>query len=324
MAIKTVREAVNLGIRESMLAHDNVMLMGCDVGLRGNPFAITKGLLNEFGPRRVYDTPIAEAGFTGLAIGAAIAGCRPIVEILYNDWITLPMDQIVNTAAKSRYMFGGEVDVPLVVRTPFGLGGGTAAQHNQCWEAWFYHVPGLKVLAPAAPEDVKGLLMSAVEDDNPVIIFEHKRMYQVKGEIPDGDYRTPIGKAKIIREGSDCTIVTYSNMCYKAMDAAEELAKEGIDVEVVDLRSLLPLDWDTVMNSIAKTNRLVVAHEAGIRGGIGGDIVARVCELGFDLLDAPPARVGGPMVPCPYNSGLEAAVMVGQEQIIEAVHSTLE
>jgi len=319
-----LREAITRAMREELTRDENVFIMGCDVGLRGNPFGITKGLMKEFGEKRVIDTPISEAGFTGLAVGAAIVGMRPLVEILYDDWITLPMDNIVNTAAKTHFMFGGQAKVPIVIRVPFGVGGGVAAQHSQNNEMWFTHVPGLKVICPSNPYDMLGMLKSAIRDDNPVICFEHKRCYSLKGEVPEEEYLVPIGKANVVREGTDCTIVTYSNMVYLAKDAAEELAKEGINVEVIDLRSLLPLDYDTVMASVAKTNRVVVLTEAPLRGSIAGEIVGEICARGFDLLDAPPVRVGSKNAPVAYNAALEALCTPKKADVIAAVKKTLE
>lgn len=315
----TVRQALNDAIREEMEIDPTVIIMGCDIAVRGGPFGVTLGLLDQFGPKRVKDTPISEPGFTGAGVGAAATGLRPIVEILYSDWLTLCTDQIVNMAAKMRYMFGGKVNMPLVIRAPFGAGGGVAAQHSQSFEAWFNHIPGLKVVAPITPYDVKGMLKAAIRDDNPVMFFEHKRSYQMKGEVPEGDYIVPFGKAAIRREGSDVTIVSYSMMSIRAQNAAEELAKQGISCEVIDLRSILPLDYETVMNSIAKTNRVVVCQEANLRGGLAGDIVAEIIDRGFDLLDAPPVRVGAPNVPMPYNSGLEAICIPNEENIKAAV-----
>ena len=320
---QTVLAALNDAMREELRRDKTVMIMGCDVGLRGNPFGVTKGLMEEFGEKRVRDTPISEPAFTGAGIGAAAMGLRPIVEILYSDWITLPMDQIVNMAAKMRYMFGGRIEMPLVIRAPFGAGGGNAAQHSQSFEAWFNHVPGLKVAAPIEPADVKGLLKTAVRDNNPVIFFEHKRGYQLTGEVPAGEHLVPFGKAAVRREGSDVTIVTYSLMARHAMEAAKELAKEGIECEVIDLRSLLPLDYETVIASLEKTNRIVVAHEAHLRGGLGSDIVAEIVDRGFDLLDGPPVRVGSLNVPMPYNLGLEKAVVPGPQRIIDGVRKAL-
>ncbi|MFZ5974065.1 MAG: alpha-ketoacid dehydrogenase subunit beta, partial [Bacillota bacterium] len=240
------------------------------------------------------------------------------------DWITLPMDQIVNTAAKTSFMFGGQAKVPVVIRSPFGVGGGVAAQHSQNHEAWFIGVPGLKVCAPSTPYDVKGLLKSAIRDDNPVIFFEHKRCYQIRGEVPDGDYTVPIGKAAVRREGKDVTIVTYSYMTYVSEEAANELEKEGISVEIVDLRTLLPMDMDTVMESIAKTNRVIAVTEACERGSVTGEIIAEICKRGFDLLDAPPLRVGSLNVPIAYNRTLEALCPPNKDTIIAAVRKVLE
>ncbi|KPJ88239.1 MAG: pyruvate dehydrogenase [Spirochaetes bacterium DG_61] len=311
-------------MREEMRRDETVIVLGCDVAIRGNPFGVTRGLLQEFGEKRVIDTPISEAAFTGTGIGAAAMGLRPIVEILYSDWITLPMDQIVNIAAKIRYMFGGKINMPLVIRAPFGCSGGVAAQHSQSLEAWFYHIPGLKVVTPLTPYDVKGMLKTAVRDDNPVIFFEHKKSYTMKGEVPEEDYTVPFGKAALRREGSDVTIVTYSHMTLKSLNVAEELEKEGIKCEVVELRSLLPLDYDTMMKSIGKTNRVVVAQEAHLRGGVASDIVAEICERGFDLLDAPPVRVGALNIPVPFNKKLESMVIPDENRIKQAVYKVLE
>ena len=320
----TVRESLNEAIRKEMERDETVILMGCDVAIRGNPFGVTKGLLQVFGPKRVIDTPISEAGFTGLGIGAAAMGLKPIVEILYSDWITLAMDQIVNMAAKMRYMFGGNIEMPLVIRAPFGAGGGNAAQHSQSFEAWFNHIPGLKVVTPITPYDVKGMLTTAIRDKNPVIFFEHKRAYQMKGEVPEEQYEVPFGDAVIRREGKDVTVISYSMMSLKAMEAAEELEKDGIDCEVIDLRSILPLDYEKVMRSLSKTNRIVVVQEANLRGGLASDIVAEIIDRGFDLLDAPPVRVGGLNVPMPYNMGLENYVIPSKDSIKEGVYKALQ
>lgn len=324
MSVINVRQALNDAIREEMERDESVIIMGCDVALRGGPFGVTLGLLDQFGEKRVRDTPISEPAFTGAGVGAAATGLRPIVEILYSDWLTLCTDQLVNMAAKMRYMFGGKVNMPLVIRAPFGAGGGVAAQHSQSFEAWFNHIPGLKVVAPITPYDVKGMLKQAIRDDNPVMFFEHKRSYQIKGEVPDNeDYTVPFGKAVIRREGTDVSIISYSMMSIRAQNAAEELAEQGISCEVIDLRSILPLDYETVMNSIAKTNRVVVCQEANLRGGLASDIVAEIIDRGFDLLDAPPVRVGAPNVPMPYNSGLEKICIPSEENIKEAVLKVL-
>jgi pyruvate dehydrogenase E1 component beta subunit len=299
------------------------MVIGCDVGYRGNPFGVTKDLIHEFGEKRLRDAPISEASFTGMGIGAAAMGLRPVVEILYADWITLAMDQIVNMAAKIRYMFGGRINVPMVIRAPFGAGGGSAAQHSQSFEAWFNHVPGLKVAAPIVPYDVKGMLKTAIRDNNPVLFFEHKRSYALEGEVPEEEYTVPLGKAVVRRQGEHVTVVAYSMVALKAQNAAEDLAGEGIDCEVIDLRSLVPLDYDTVLASLGKTNRIVVVQEANLRGGLSSDIVAEVIDRGFDLLDAPPVRVGGLNVPMPYNKGLESLVVPGEDRIKEAIRKAL-
>lgn len=324
MSIITVREALHDGMQEEMRRDPAVIVMGCDVAIRGNPFGVTRGLLQEFRPERVIDTPISEAAFTGMGVGAAATGLRPIVEILYSDWITLATDQIVNMAAKMRYMFGGRVNMPLVVRAPFGAGGGNAAQHSQSFENWFNHIPGLKVCAPVTPRDVKGMLKAAVRDDNPVIFFEHKRSYQMKGEVPEDDYVVPLGKAAVRREGNDVTIVSYSMMALKAEEAAQRLEREGISCEVIDLRSILPCDYDTVMASIEKTHRVVVVQEANLRGGFASDVIAEIIDRGFYMLDAQPVRVGGLNVPMPYNIGLEEHVIPGTEQIVAAVRRVME
>jgi len=327
MAIITVRQALNDAFKEEMKIDPTIIIMGCDIGVRGGPFGITLDLMKLYGKDRVIDTPISEPAFVGAGVGAAATGLRPVVEVLYSDWITLGMDQLVNMAAKMRYMFGGKVNIPLVVRAPFGMGGGIAAQHSQSFEAWFNHVPGFKVVAPIEPHDVKGMMKTALRDNNPVIFFEHKRSYGIKGEVPDGaeseSYTVPFGKAAIRREGTDVTIVAYSMMAIRAKLAAAELEKEGISCEVIDLISLLPLDYETVMNSIAKTNRVVVCQEANLRGGMAGDIVAEIIDRGFDLLDAPPVRVGGLNVPTPYNKGLEDLCIPDEKKIKDAVCAVL-
>lgn len=327
MAVITVRQALNDAFKEEMKIDPTIVLLGCDIGVRGGPFGITLDLMNLYGKDRVIDTPISEPAFVGACVGAAATGLRPVAEVLYSDWITLCMDQLVNMAAKMRYMFGGKVNMPLVVRAPFGIGGGLAAQHSQSFESWFNHVPGFKVVAPIEPYDVKGMMKTALRDDNPVIFFEHKRSYGLKGEVPDGaageEYTVPFGKAAVRRQGSDVTIVAYSMMAVRAKEAAKELEKEGISCEVIDLISLLPLDYETVMASVAKTGRVVVCQEANLRGGLSGDIVSEIIDRGFDLLDAPPVRVGGLNVPTPYNKGLEAHCIPGERHIIDAVRKVL-
>ena len=324
MSRKTVREALNAALDEEMRRDERVIIMGCDVGLKGNPFGVTLGLAAKYGLERVIDTPISEPAFTGMGVGAAATGMRPVVEIMFCDWVTLASDQIINMAAKMRYMFGGKVEMPLVIRDPIGAGGGQAAQHSQSLEAWFNHIPGLKILAPYYPADCKGLLKAAIRDNNPVLFFENKRCYSVKDEVPDEeDWLVPIGKARVIREGAQVTLVTYSSMVKVCLDAAQELAEEGISCEVIDLRTLLPLDYETVINSLAKTGRIAVVHEAATRGGMGSDIIAELCERAFDLLDAPPVRVGALNVPLPYNETMEAAVLPDKGRVKEAVFRLL-
>jgi pyruvate/2-oxoglutarate/acetoin dehydrogenase E1 component len=321
----TVKQAINEALFEEMERDERVIIVGCDVGRRGNPFRVTWGLWQKYGDNRVIDTPLSEEGFTGMALGAAATGMRPIVEILYTDWITLAMDQIVNQIAKSRYMFGGKLRVPLVIRAPVGVGGGAAAQHSQSFESWFCHVPGLKVVMPSTPYDVKGLLKAAIRDDNPVIFLEHKRSYEIEGEVPEEEYVLPLGVADVKREGKDVTIVAVSLTVHHALTAAERLAQEeGIECEVVDPRTLAPMDWNTLLASLKKTNHLVVVHEASRTCGIGAELLAELVERGFDYLDGRPIRVAGLDVPVPYNRGLERLVVPDPQRIIDAVHRALD
>lgn len=322
--ILTYREAIREGMSIRMREDPRVILFGEDTGAYGGSFGITLGMYDEFGGDRVRDTPISESAIIGCAVGSAATGMRPIAELVFCDFLTVAMDQIANQAAKMRYMFGGKVEMPLVIRVPIGAGGGQAAQHSQSLESWFNHVPGLKVVAPYTPADCKGLLKASIRDNNPVIFLENKRTYAVRGEIPDEeDYLVEIGKAAVAREGSDVTLVTYSSMVKTCLNAAEKLAKEGVFCEVVDLRTLVPLDYETVLASIAKTNRVVVVHEASKRGGIGSDIVAEINERAFDLLDAPPIRVGALNIPIPYSAILESAVLPDEDNVIEAVRKTM-
>ena len=323
--VLTVKKALNEAMYEEMQRDETVIIVGCDVGVRGNPFGVTKGLFETFGPERVRDTPISEAGFVGMCLGAAATGLRPIVEVLYSDWITIAMDQIVNQVAKIRYMFGGTIEVPLVIRAPVGAAGGAAAQHSQSFESWFSHVPGLQVVMPITPWDVKGLLKTSIRSNNPIIFFEHKRGYEIEGKVPDEDYTIPLGKADIKREGKDVTIVAVSIMVYRALAAAEELSREGIECEVIDPRTIYPMDYDTILASLEKTNRLIVTHESNRRSGIGGEIVSQVVERGgFELLDSAPAIVAGVDVPMPYNRALETLVIPNEQKIKDAVYRTMD
>jgi pyruvate dehydrogenase E1 component beta subunit len=321
----TIKQAINETLFEEMGRDEDVFLMGCDVGRRGNPFGVTTGLWEKFGDQRVIDTPISEAGFTGMALGAAATGARPIVEILYSDWITIAMDQIVNNIAKARYMFGGKLTVPVVIRAPVGVGGGAAAQHSQSFESWFCHVPGLRVVMPITPYDVKGLLKTAIRSDTPVIFFEHKRSYEIKGEVPEEDYTIPFGKADVKREGSDVTIVAVSLMVHHALAAAERLSQDhGIECEVIDPRTLAPMDWETMLASLEKTEHLVVVGEPTRTCGVGAEILAELVERGFYYLDGLPVRIGGLDVPVPYNRGLEQLVVPDQQTIYDGVLRALD
>ena len=320
----TYREAVREAIREEMNRDPNVYMMGEDIGVYGGAFGVSRGLLEEFGPERIRDTPISEAAIVGAAAGSAVTGMRPIAELQFSDFITIGMDQLVNQAAKMRYMFGGKAKVPMVVRTPSGGGTGAAAQHSQSLEAWVAHVPGLKVVQPATAYDVKGLLKAAVRDDNPVVFYEHKLLYNTKGRVPEEDYVIPLGQADVKREGRDVTVVATAMMVHKALKAAETLEREGISVEVVDPRTLVPLDKETIVQSVIKTGRCVVVHEAVKRGGYGGEIVSTIVESeAFDYLDAPIQRVAGREVPMPFSTHLEQYVIPSEENIVAAIRDVM-
>ncbi|ALA17906.1 MULTISPECIES: alpha-ketoacid dehydrogenase subunit beta [unclassified Chelatococcus] len=315
----TYAEAIREALAIAMEADERVFLFGEDVGVYGGAFGVSGDLVHRFGTERVIDTPISELGIAGAAVGAAITGMKPVLEIQFSDFVTLAMEQIVNQAAKIRFMFGGKAKVPMVVRLPGGSGTGAAAQHSQSLEAWFAHVPGLKVIQPSSPHDAKGMLLSAIDDPNPVLIFEHKLLYKTKGHVPEGDYRVPIGKAAVRREGRDLTIVGSSIMVVRAAAAAEKLAEEGIDAEVIDLRSLRPIDFDTIAASVRKTHRLMVVYEGVKTMGIGAEISAMIAESDvFDFLDAPIVRLGGAEVPLPYNPVLEKAAVPQEDDILTA------
>jgi pyruvate dehydrogenase E1 component beta subunit len=311
---EALRDAMGIALERDA----RVILMGEDIGVYGGAFGVTGDLVERFGPERVMDTPISELGGAGVAVGAALTGLRPIFEFQFSDFATLAMEQIVNQAAKLRYMLGGEASVPLVMRMPAGSGTGAAAQHSQSLEAWFGHVPGLKVVQPATPADAKGLLLAALEDPDPVIVFEHKILYKMKGLVPEGYYTTPIGEAAVRREGTDLTIVASAIMVHRALEAAEVLAAEGIAAEVIDLRSIRPLDAETIVASVKKTGRLLCVYEGVKTLGVGAEISALVAESeAFDYLDAPILRLGGAEAPIPYNPDLEKAA-VPQVPDIEA------
>ena len=315
----TMAEALNEALHGEMARDGRVFVMGEDVGLIGGIFGVTRGLRERFGADRVRDTPISEATFVGAGVGAAIAGLRPVVEIQIFDFVALTMDQLVNQAAKFRYMLGGRPTVPLVIRGPQGGGIRLAAQHSQSLEAWFAHVPGLVVVAPATPYDAKGLLVSAIRDDNPVIFLEHKALYATKGAVPEAHYAIPLGKADVKRAGRDVTLVATQAMVSRALAAAADLEKEGVSVEVIDPRTLVPLDEATILASVAKTSRLVIAHEAVKRGGWGAELAALVAERAIDVLDAPIVRVAARNVPMPYNDSLERATIPSQQEIAATI-----
>jgi len=315
--ITTYKEALRQAITEKIKEDKNVFMIGEDIGVYGGAFGLSIGMLDEFGPERILDTPMSEASFTGVGVGAAIMGMRPIVEIMFSDFITFGADQIINQAAKFRFMTGGQLKIPLVIRTPQGSGTGAAAQHSQNIEAWLLNIPGLKIVAPSNPYDAKGLLKSSVEDDNPVIFIEHKLLYSTKGEVPKEDYRIPIGKSKIVRSGNDVTIVATSIMVKRSLEAAEMLEKEGIEAEIIDPRTLKPLDINPIVESVKKTHRLLVVYEGCITGGIGGEIISRIGESeAFLYLDAPLFRLGGADIPIPYNLNLERKATPQIEDIV--------
>jgi pyruvate/2-oxoglutarate/acetoin dehydrogenase E1 component len=321
----TYREAVREAMVDAMREDESVFLMGEDVAVYGGAFGVSRGMVEEFGEERIVDTPISEAGFVGLCAGAALVGMRPIAEIQFSDFITHCMDQLVNQAAKLRYMFGGEGRVPMVVRTPGGAGTGAAAQHSQSLEAWFIHVPGLKVVMPSTPYDAKGLLRAAIEDPNPVLFYEHKLLYNRTGDVPEESYTIPIGEANVSREGEDVTIVAAGLVHRYALEAADSLAGDGVEAEVVDLRTLSPMDHETVRRSVEKTGKLVVVEEDVKTAGWGAEVVARIVEgESFYALDRAPARVAGADVPIPYNKNLEAHILPSPEKVVDAVRALLD
>ena len=324
MAQITVREAISQALREEMYRDERVFIMGEEVGVWGGTYAVTRGFLDEFGDKRVRDTPIAEGVIVGAAVGAAIAGLRPVAELMTINFAFLAMDQIVNQAAKLHYMFNGQITCPLVIRTVGGGGRQLGATHSQTPDAVFAHFPGLKVVAPATPADAKGLLKAAIRDDDPVFFIEHATLYQVRGEVPDDeDYLVPIGVSDVKREGKHVTIVSYSKMLQVSLQAADRLAQDGIEAEVVDLRTLRPLDMRPVVESLHKTNRLVVVEEGWRAYGIGAEIASRATEMAFDHLDAPVRRVAQAEVPLPYNRRLEQMALPQVDDIVLAVHDVL-
>lgn len=310
---EAIREAMDIALERD----PRVFLFGEDVGIYGGAFGVSDGLFQKYGGERVLDTPISEAGIAGLATGAALTGMRPIAEIQFMDFITLSMEQLVLQAAKLRFMLGGKVEVPFVLRTPAGAGTGAAAQHSESLENWFVHVPGLKVVMPSTPADAKGLLLAAIDDPNPVIFIEHKLLYKTKGDVPEGFYTTPLSSSDVKRTGSDLTIIATSLMVVRALEAAEQLANESISVEVVDPRTLKPLDEAPLIASVKKTGRLLIVHEACKTGGFGGEIAALIAESdAFDYLDAPIRRLAGLDMPVPYNRDLERKMIPQVEDIV--------
>ena len=315
----TFRDALREALVEEMEKDASVFMIGLDVGEWGGSFKVSQGLLDKFGKNRLIETPISESGFTGAAVGAALLGTRPVVELLFGDFLPLVADQIVNHAAKMRYAYGGKAKVPMVVRTFFGAGTSAGCSHAQSLEAWFVHCPGIKVVMPSTPADAKGLLKSSIRDDDPVIFLEHRLLYARKGAVPEGEYLIPLGQADIKRAGKDFTVVATAMMVHKALEAAEELSKEGIEIEVLDPRSLVPLDCETLVNSVKKTGRLLIVHEACKTGGIGGEIAAIAAKEAFGYLDAPIERVCAPDVPIPFSPPLERYYLPKKEDIVMAV-----
>ena len=323
MSNMTFAQAIKDAHVVEMERDPNIYVAGEDVGVFGGCFGVTAGLLEQFGEKRVKDTPITESAIVGTAVGAASVGLRPVIELMFVDFIGVALDQLYNQAAKMKYMFGGKAKIPMVMRTACGAGIGAAAQHSQCLEALFMHLPGLKVVMPSTPYDAKGLLIEAIRDDNPVVFLEHKMLYAMEGEVPEGAYTIPFGQADIKREGEDVTVVATANMVHTALGAAETLAAEGISLEVVDPRTLYPLDGETIFASVKKTHRLVILHEEVKFAGSGAEIAAQVAEEAFDYLDAPILRVAAPFCPVPFSPPLEKAYVPSEQQLIDAVRKVM-
>ena len=323
MPVITYRDALNQALRQEMHRDPDVFLMGEEVAEYNGAYKVSRGLLDEFGPMRVVDTPIAELGFTGIGVGAAMVGLRPIVEVMTWNFALLAIDQIVNAAAKVRYMSGGQIGCPIVFRGPGGAALQLAAQHSQSFESWYAHVPGLKVVMPATPADAKGLLAAAIRDDNPIVFIEGEMLYNTKGEVPEGEHVTPLGVAEVKRAGADVTLVCHAKAVPTALKAAEQLAADGVDAEVVDLRTIRPLDTETVLASVAKTHRCVVVEEGWPFAGVGAQVVDTVQREIFDELDAPVLRVTGADVPMPYNKALEKSAKADPAKVIAAVNKVL-
>jgi acetoin:2,6-dichlorophenolindophenol oxidoreductase subunit beta len=316
-------EALTVALREEMRRDDSIYLIGEDIVL-GLPFGVTRGLVDEFGPARVLNAPISEAAIVGSALGAAMAGLRPVVDMHFADFVTCAMDEVANQIAKSRYMFGGQVDCPLTLRMPYGIGRSAGGHHSNSVEAWFVNIPGLKVCIPSTPADARGLLKTAIRDPDPVLVFEHRALYRVRGDVPDRELLVPLGVADVKRPGRDATVIATARMVHAALEAAARLAEEGIEVEVVDPRSLVPLDRETLAASVRRTHRAVIAEEGPMRGGVGGWLAWVVMEECFDDLDAPIARVAGPNIPIPFSPPLEAFATPGAGDVVAAVRQVLK
>ncbi len=323
MSNMTFAQALNDAHKVEMVRDPNIYVAGEDVGVYGGIFGVTAGLLDQFGDKRVKDTPITESAIVGTAVGAATVGLRPVIELMFVDFIGVALDQLYNQAAKMKYMFGGKAKIPMVMRAACGAGIGAAAQHSQCLEALFMHLPGLKVVMPSTPYDAKGLLIEAIRDDNPVVFLEHKMLYAIEGEVPDGEYTISFGQADIKREGQDVTVVATANMVHTALSAAEKLAADGISIEVLDPRTLCPLDEESIIASVKKTHRLVIVHEEVKFAGSGAEIAAMVAEKAFDYLDAPILRVAAPFCPVPFSQPLEQAFIPSEQQLIDAVKKVM-
>lgn len=324
MALIAMGKAVNQALADAMAADETVVVFGEDVGEAGGSFGATRGLRARFGENRVMDTPISEAAIAGAAVGAALSGLRPVIEIMFMDFTTLVMDAMVNQAAKARFMFGGQGSCPMVLRTPHGGGVNAGPQHSQCLEAWFAHIPGLKVVVPSDAPSAYGLLRAAIADPDPVVFIEHKALYAQKGEVPEGAPVLPLGKAAVIRPGRDVTIVCYGSAVRLALAASDTLAAQGVEAEVIDLRTIQPWDETAVVESLSRTHRLVIVHEAVEAYGVGAEIAARMADIGFDELDAPIVRVAAPFMPVPFARSLETAYMPKAEDVIAAVRRTME
>jgi pyruvate dehydrogenase E1 component beta subunit len=323
MAIVTYRDALNQALREEMQRDDRVFIMGEEVGIYQGAYKVSKGLLQEFGEMRVVDTPITELGFAGVGVGAAMVGLRPVIEFMTWNFALLALDQVVNAAAKMLSMSGGQYNIPMVFRGPNGAALQLSAQHSQAWESWLSHIPGLKVVAPGTPYDAKGLLKSSIRDDNPVMFLEGEMLYNIKGEVPEGEYTIPLGKAQVKREGDHVTLISYGKMINVANQAADILAKDGIRAEVIDLLTLRPIDTETIVASVKKTNRAVVAHEAVTRMGFGAEVASVLQYQAFDWLDAPIERVGSRFTPLPFAPIMESYVIPHMEDVLEAIYRTV-